>query len=176
VLDARRALSVAQQVKLRYIHTIDAANELRERSIPRGETGRDPTGVASPSPGLMCPDHLSGSLSGVRDQARLYLDVIMMALPPAIRQILEARMQHYEYQSDFARKYYGQGREEGRQQGREEGRQEGREEGREDGLRAAVVALEWAPSEVTYQPLRCPDCCRTCPLPDDNRTSIWSSL
>jgi flagellar biosynthesis/type III secretory pathway protein FliH len=95
------------------------------------------------------------------DQARLYLDVIMMALPEAIRQILEARMQHYEYQSDFARKYYGQGvaagreegrqagreegrqagREEGRQAGREEGRQAGREEGRQDGLRAAVVAL-----------------------------------
>jgi hypothetical protein len=49
--------------------------------------------------------------------------------PRTIRQILEARMQHYEYQSDFARKCYGQGREEGRQ------------EGREDGLRAAVVAL-----------------------------------
>jgi hypothetical protein len=53
------------------------------------------------------------------------LDVIMMALPAAIRQILEARMQHYEYQSDFARKYYGQGL----------------DKGREDGLRAAVVAL-----------------------------------
>ena len=83
------------------------------------------------------------------DQARLYLDVIMMALPAALRQILEARMQHYEYQSDFARKYYGQGvaegREQGRQAGREEGRQAGREEGRQagrqDGLRAAVVAL-----------------------------------
>jgi hypothetical protein len=55
------------------------------------------------------------------DQARLYLDVIMTALPAALRQILEARMQGYEYQSDFARKYYGQGREEG--------------------LRAAVLAL-----------------------------------
>jgi predicted transposase YdaD len=63
------------------------------------------------------------------DRSRLYLDVIMMAVPAAIRQILEARMQGYEYQSDFARKYYGQGREEGRQ------------EGREEGLRAAVVAL-----------------------------------
>jgi len=71
------------------------------------------------------------------DQARLYLDVIMMALPAAIRQILEARMQRYEYQSDFARKYYGQGVAEGL----EKGRQEGRQEGREDGLRAAVVAL-----------------------------------
>ena len=67
------------------------------------------------------------------DQSRLYLDVIMMALPAAIRQILEARMQGYEYQSDFARKYYGQGL--------EKGRQEGRQEGREEGLRAAVVAL-----------------------------------
>jgi hypothetical protein len=59
------------------------------------------------------------------DKAQLYLDVIMMALPAAIRQILEARMQRYEYQSDFARKYYGQGLDKGRQ----------------DGLRAAVVAL-----------------------------------
>jgi len=73
------------------------------------------------------------------DQSRLYLDVIMMALPAAIRQILEARMQGYEYQSDFARKYYGQGL--------EQGRQEGREEGREDGLRAAVVALARAKLE-----------------------------
>jgi hypothetical protein len=63
------------------------------------------------------------------DQAQLYLDVIMMALPEAIRQILEARMQHYEYQSEFARKYYGQGV------------AAGREEGRQDGLRAAAVAL-----------------------------------
>jgi hypothetical protein len=55
------------------------------------------------------------------DQAWLYLDVITMTLPAAIRQILEARMKGHEYQSDFARKYYGQGREEG--------------------LRAAVVAL-----------------------------------
>jgi hypothetical protein len=55
------------------------------------------------------------------NQSRLYLDVIMTALPAAIRQILEARMQHYEYQSDFARKYYGQGL--------------------EKGLQAAVVAL-----------------------------------
>ncbi len=41
-------------------------------------------------------------------------------------------MQRYEYQSNFAREYYGQGLEEGR----EEGRQEGRER-----LQAAVVAL-----------------------------------
>ena len=71
------------------------------------------------------------------DRRQLYLDVILMALPAAIRRILEARMQGYEYQSDFARKYYGQGRKEGRQAGR----QKGRKEGRQEGLRAAVVAL-----------------------------------
>ena len=64
------------------------------------------------------------------DRARLYLDVILRSVPAAIRQILEAQMiKGYEYQSDFARKYYGQGRDEGRQ------------EGRQEGLRAAVVAL-----------------------------------
>jgi hypothetical protein len=64
------------------------------------------------------------------DRVRLYLDVILRSVPAAIRQILEAQMiKGYEYQSDFARKYYGQGRDEGRQ------------EGRQEGLRAAVVAL-----------------------------------
>jgi hypothetical protein len=70
------------------------------------------------------------AISGLpEDRRRLYLDIILMALPEAIRRILEARMQGYEYQSNFARTYYGQGREEGRQ------------EGQQDGLRAAVVAL-----------------------------------
>jgi hypothetical protein len=63
------------------------------------------------------------------DKRQLYLDVILMALPPESRRILEERMQRYEYRSDFARKYYGQGRE------------EGREEGHRAGLRAAVIAL-----------------------------------
>jgi hypothetical protein len=64
------------------------------------------------------------------DRARLYLDAIMDALPANVRRRLEARMMKgYEYKSDFARKYYGQGRE------------DGLEKGREDGLRAAVVAV-----------------------------------
>ena len=71
------------------------------------------------------------------ERKQLYLDVILSALPAEVRQILEARMQRYEYQSDFARKYYGQGISEGL----EKGRQEGRQEGREEGLRAAVIAL-----------------------------------
>lgn len=58
-------------------------------------------------------------------------------------------LENYEYQSDFARKYYGQGLERGHEQGfvkgyekgYRESREESREEGREEGLRRAVVAL-----------------------------------
>jgi hypothetical protein len=40
--------------------------------------------------------------------------MILAALPGAARAALEAKMlQKYEYQSDFARKYYGEGRAEG---------------------------------------------------------------
>jgi len=50
------------------------------------------------------------------DRRRLYLDVILHAVPAAIRQTLETQMiKGYEYQSDFARKYYGQGLEKGLQ-------------------------------------------------------------
>jgi hypothetical protein len=69
--------------------------------------------------------------------ANLYYDVIIDALPAAVRQTLEARMERYEYKTDFARKYYGQGRQEGLQ----EGRQEGLQEGREKGLREAAIAF-----------------------------------
>jgi flagellar biosynthesis/type III secretory pathway protein FliH len=49
----------------------------------------------------------------------------------------------YEYQSEFARKYVAQGREEGRQQAREEGRQQAREEGRQQaGLQALLEVLD----------------------------------
>jgi hypothetical protein len=61
---------------------------------------------------------------------RLYLDVIFGALPDELRQTLEAQViKNYQYQSDFARKYYGQGI------------SEGLERGQGEGLRTAVVAL-----------------------------------
>ena len=79
------------------------------------------------------------------DQAKLYWDVIMAALPHRLRAIMEARMKGYVYQSDFARKYYFQGHEEGLVKGHEAGLVKGREEGRERGLaegqRRAVLAL-----------------------------------
>jgi hypothetical protein len=77
--------------------------------------------------------------------SQLYLDVILKALPDELRQTLEARViKNYQYQSDFARKYYGQGISEGLEKGREEGRQEGHE----NGLRLAVETLVRAKLKV----------------------------
>ena len=65
------------------------------------------------------------------DRVKLYVDVIWAALVDPVRAALEARMQKHQYQSDFARKYY------------QEGRDEEREEGRER-LRRAVLAIATA--------------------------------
>jgi len=68
------------------------------------------------------------------EQKRLYWDVILAGLPDTVRRALEMKMiKGYEYQSEFARKYYSQGR--------EEGRGEGHEHGREEGVRVAVLTL-----------------------------------
>jgi hypothetical protein len=79
------------------------------------------------------------------DRAKVYLDVVLAALSPDDRKTLEARMQGYVYQSEFARKYYSEGREQGLEQGREQGLEQGREQGLEQGvevgLRTAVLAL-----------------------------------
>jgi len=69
--------------------------------------------------------------------SRLYSDVIMSAAPEAIRHLLEAQMEGYEYKSEFAIRYYS----EGEMAGLERGRQEGRQEGVGDGLQAAVLTL-----------------------------------
>jgi hypothetical protein len=52
------------------------------------------------------------------DRARFYGDLVLNSLNEAARRALEAMMKGYEYQSDFAKKYYGQGRDEGRLEGR----------------------------------------------------------
>jgi hypothetical protein len=72
------------------------------------------------------------------EDQKLYWDVILAGLPAWARQALEARMiKGYEYQSDFAHKYYAQGLE----QGLEKGLEQGLEQGREDGLRRAIIEL-----------------------------------
>ena len=77
------------------------------------------------------------------ERVRLYVDLAMSSLSEAARHALEELMQRgtYEYQSEFARKYVAQGREEGRQEGREEGLQKGREQGLHEGERAALFEV-----------------------------------
>lgn len=63
------------------------------------------------------------------EKQKLYVDVVLGALNVLARRELEAMMEKYEYQSEFARKFIALGRSEGRHEGRAEGRQEGRGEG-----------------------------------------------
>jgi hypothetical protein len=58
------------------------------------------------------------------DTARLYYDLITSRLSAAARQALEDEMNRggYEYQSEFARKYYGQGKSEGLAEGITQGK------------------------------------------------------
>lgn len=70
-------------------------------------------------------DALYAALASAQDteQAQLYADYVLAALPGAARRHLEELMATgtYEYQSDFARRYVEQGRAEGREEGRAEG-------------------------------------------------------
>jgi hypothetical protein len=77
------------------------------------------------------------------ERVRLYVDLAMSSLSEAARSALEELMQRgtYEYQSEFARKYVAQGREEGREEGLQRGREEGREEGLHEGERAALFEV-----------------------------------
>jgi len=56
------------------------------------------------------------------ERSRLYLDLILISLSANAPEALEATMNSlgYEYQSDFARRYYGQGKAEGKAEGRVE--------------------------------------------------------
>ncbi|MBI3181703.1 MAG: hypothetical protein HYZ28_06135 [Myxococcales bacterium] len=69
----------------------------------------------------------------------LYIDLVFAFLGEDERKKLEEQMarQGYEYQSDFARRYFA----EGRAEGRAEGKAEGKAEGQADGLRAALLKV-----------------------------------
>jgi hypothetical protein len=56
------------------------------------------------------------------ERARLYLDLVMISLSQNAREAFEATMNSlgYEYQCDFARRYFGEGKAEGRMEGRVE--------------------------------------------------------
>jgi hypothetical protein len=51
------------------------------------------------------------------ERARFYADLVLTSLNESARRTLEAMMKGYEYQSDFAKKYYGQGCAEGEARG-----------------------------------------------------------
>jgi flagellar biosynthesis/type III secretory pathway protein FliH len=65
----------------------------------------------------------------------LYTDLVLAALGPAARKALEKLMStgNYEYQSDFARKYFGQGKAEGKAEGEAKGKADGEAKGKAEG-------------------------------------------
>lgn len=72
---------------------------------------------------VVTPDAASAGLDESR--TRLYVDLVLVSLSESVRRSLEDMNRvKYEYQSDFARKYFSEGREEGRSEGRSEGRVE----------------------------------------------------
>ena len=60
------------------------------------------------------------------ERSRLYLDLLLICLSQNAPEAFEATMNSlgFEYQSDFARRYYGQGKAEGKVEGKAEGRVE----------------------------------------------------
>jgi hypothetical protein len=73
-------------------------------------------------------DALVAALEGFdQDHADLYADIVLAELPEAVRDYLEALMdaatirRTYGYQSDYARRYYAEGKAEGQAEGKAEG-------------------------------------------------------
>ncbi len=63
--------------------------------------------------GATIADALLPALQGLEDdRARFYYDLVLNSLNVAARRALEAMMKGYEYQSDFAKQYFAQGRSE----------------------------------------------------------------
>jgi predicted transposase YdaD len=76
------------------------------------------------------------------ERSRLYLDLILISLAQNAPEAFEATMNSlgYEYQSDFARRYYGQGKAEGQMEGWAKGKAEGRIE-----IILKLLALRFGP-------------------------------
>ena len=75
------------------------------------------------------------------DRSKLYCDLILSSLSEAAQQALaDMDARTYEYQSDFARRYVAQGREEGREEGRAEGELRGRAD-----LLARLLTVRFGP-------------------------------
>jgi len=69
------------------------------------------------------------------EAGRFYTDLVLARVGDVAKKILEAMMMKgYEYQSDFAKKYYGLGKAEGLAAGEAKGLAEGKAEGKAEGL------------------------------------------
>jgi flagellar biosynthesis/type III secretory pathway protein FliH len=65
---------------------------------------------------------------------------------------------NYEYQSDFARRYFGQGKAEGIAEGKAEGIAEGKAEGKAEAVLAVLAARQIAvPDEIRARIATCAD-------------------
>ena len=68
------------------------------------------------------------------ERSMSYCDLVLSSLTEAAREALQTmNASKYEYQSEFARRYYGKGKTEGRVEGRAEGRVEGLMQGHAEG-------------------------------------------
>ncbi|MGQ0631483.1 MAG: hypothetical protein ACT4P1_10600, partial [Sporichthyaceae bacterium] len=79
--------------------------------------------LTSPAPRGTAPETLPSALAAINlDHAALYHDVVLAMLPLVASRYLEALMStSYEYQSEFARRYFFQGRAEGEAEGEAKG-------------------------------------------------------
>ena len=84
------------------------------------------------------------------DRSTLCFDLILRALDPVSKAVIEAEMmKNYEFQSAFAKKFYCQGSDEGRARGRDEGR----EAGELNGTDRAILLLARLRSVPTLEQL-----------------------
>jgi hypothetical protein len=90
-------------------------------------------------------------------------DILQAALPKAVRRRMEKLMRtgKYEYESDFAKKYFARGEEKGREDGRGEGRAAGE-------ARALLLVLRSRGIEVSAAEARRIEAER-----DDARFEVW---
>jgi flagellar biosynthesis/type III secretory pathway protein FliH len=85
------------------------------------------------------------SLGLDEERSKFYCDLIQHALSEAARRALQTMdLSKYEYQSEFAKRYVAQGREEGREEGLARGRSEGGAAGRAD-LLGRLLAHRFGP-------------------------------
>jgi hypothetical protein len=79
------------------------------------------------------------------DRAALYVDLVLNSLNTVARQALLAmKPANYEYQSEFARHYFFQGKEAGRAEGKIEGKAEGEAEGKAE-LLIRLITVKFGP-------------------------------